>query len=503
MFDKKVLCLGTNNENTDLQTTELANQNSTVNHGLINNVDNVPREFGFYHTTVIDLTEGAIYQLSKYFDSIILLDQPVDQWSNWKLLLISYKLVKSLESQGKTTIYRDNKNVQSFLFFEDHIKDNQSFCIHPWITFYEKDGHLKLCPRSTKSIEKTKNVVWQTNANYQTIRKKMLAGERLPDYCKVCYDYENRGIESYRQYETREWLAKLDIKDLKDLDNITNPYFYDLKLDNKCNIMCRSCDPISSHLIERESKEYNIVYPFFKKHKFTNYRQVDISSLGKYSRVYFMGGEPTISPEVYAFMRDCIEQNKTNFEFCIGTNGVKFSDTFIELADHFSNMHFSFSLDGYKQINDYWRHGSKWDDIIKNMHLVKTRGHTISSNTVPGIYNVTNLHLLFEFLDQEFPGISMYLQLNYFESQSAFNHPNSKMVVESMQRCMKTDLYYADGKSTRSGIDAIYQYYSNNPACNLENLKKFFDHNDRLDEIRNIRLSDYIPELEACRSLLN
>lgn len=505
MFNKKILCLGNTTNGTDQWVTKLSIKDKTVNHGLISNIDFVPTNPGYYHTTVVDIPEGEIYRLANTFDKVILLDQPIEEWNHPKSLLISYKIIRNLGESGTNVVYKDNKNVQSFLSLHEKLKNNKSFCIHPWVTYYEQNGNLKLCPRSTQQIAKVENLKdWQSALEYTAIRQKMLNGELLPENCSVCYDYERHGIESYRQYETQEWLAKLKIEKIEDLDNIKHPYFYDTKLSNKCNIMCRSCDPKSSHLIDEESKKYNIIYPVSAraKSKYADASNIKIQSLTKNSRVYFMGGEPTISPEVYAFMRECVDQRKTDFEFCLGTNGVKFSDTLLDLSKNFSNMHFSFSLDGYGKINDYWRHGSDWDSIVKNMHTVKNLGHTISSNTVPGIYNVTNLHLLFEFLDREFPGISMYMQLNHNVEQSVFNHPNSELVVESMKRCMNTDVYLADGKSTKTGIESIYNHYTNNPECDLKSLKKFFETNDLLDQIRNISLRDYIPELEACRNLL-
>lgn len=506
MFDKKVLCLGTNSEDTDVQTSILAQQNNTVNHGLIDQQNFVPTEVGFYHTTVVDVPEGEIYKLSDYFDSIILLDQPIEQWSSYKLLLISYKLICNLDNAGKHTVYKDNKNVSAFTFFENNIKANKSFCIHPWITYYERDNRTKLCPRGGKKMDVDLDNIfknWKTDSTYTDVRQKMLEGTMIPEHCSVCYDYEDHNIESYRQYETREWFAKLNIKNFDDLSKLEHPHFYDTGLKNTCNIMCRSCTPDFSHLIAEEANEHKIFYPLHVRTKdYAKAVRIDVDSLNDRSRVYFMGGEPTIIDEVYAFMRECIKQNRTDFEFCIGTNGHKFSSTFIELSKHFSNMHFSISLDGYGKINDYWRHGSLWENIVENMHRVKNLGHTISSNTVPGIYNVTNIHLLFEFLDKEFPDISMYLQLNVRPEQSAFNHPNHQLVVESMRRCMETNIYLADGKSTKSGIDSLYNHYSNNPTCDLVAFKEFFLLNDRLDQIRNTRLVDYIPELDACRSLI-
>jgi sulfatase maturation enzyme AslB (radical SAM superfamily) len=230
--------------------------------------------------------------------------------------------------------------------------------------------------------------------------------------------------------------------------------------------------------------------------------RIDINTLNPQVRVYLTGGEPTVIPEVYEFMQKCIDAGKTDFDFTLGTNAAKISKKFLHLANHFNNMNFSVSLDGYGQVNDYWRWGTDWDTVIKNTKLLESYGHTISINCVPGIYNVTNLHLLFEFLDQEFPHAGIYLQINHVGFQSAYNHPDHDLVVKSMTKCKQTRMYYTDGKSNKTAIDSLYDYYSRRPECDLVALKEFFVYNDQLDHARNSRLGDYIPELEECRKYI-
>ena len=229
---------------------------------------------------------------------------------------------------------------------------------------------------------------------------------------------------------------------------------------------------------------------------------INIDTLDVNSQVYFQGGEPTIMPEVAQFMTRCIEKNKTNFNLNMCTNGVKLSDGFLELISNFPKTNFSLSLDGFNHINDYWRSGSKWSQVIANAHLLQSRGHFISINTVPGIYNVTNMHLLLEFLDREFPFTAIYMQINYLPWQSAYNHPNSKLVVESMLKCQQTSVYASNGKSCKTVIDSLYDYYTKNPVCNLGDLRDFFNYNDQLEQARGVKLADYIPELEKARSLI-
>lgn len=505
----KVLYLGNNDEDTDRRVSVLATTHNTINHGLISQADFVPDRDGFYHTTILDIPFGAIVKLAEYFDQIILLDQPISQWTNWKPLLSTIKIMEEIDHRGYDVVYKDNANVLAAQSIDKLTTENKSFCIYPWINFTEENGTTRLCPRARANVTTPDKIVdWKTNPDYQAIRQKMLAGERIPEHCGFCYEeYEDKGIESYRQFETRDWINKLNIQSFEDLDKITHPYLYELRLSNKCNLMCRGCRPAYSHRIEAEFKQHNITFSKWvndtEQYQYSNIDRIDINTLSPLSRIYLTGGDPTVIPEVLTFMERCIAANKTDFELTFGTNGQKISQRFLNLCNQFSVVNFSISLDGYGRVNDYWRWGSDFDTIIKNIKLLKSHGHRISINCVPGIYNVTNLHLLYEFLDRELPDTSVYVQINYVEHQSPFIHPNVEMALDSLARCMKTNMYMSDGKSNKSAIDSMYEYYKTNPTFDVEKLRKFFEFNDKLDAARNSQLGDYIPELEAVRHLIN
>jgi len=503
----KILFLGNNDDTTDRLITELANKSGTVNHGLILDPEFIPDQPGYYHSSVVDIPWGALISVAQQFDTVVMLDQPQSEWSHWKCFQATFKLMQKLEELGQNTVFRTNKNVKKLEYWSNLVfKENKSFCIYPWINYHQKGNDLHLCSRSKPAVTTTdKMQSWPTDSNYTDIRNKMLRGEQLPAHCGVCYDqYENQGVESYRQFETLDWVAKLDLDSVDDLANIQHPYFYEVHTGNHCNIKCRGCQPNFSEPIGREIKKFNIKTPsqFDRRVNTSDVELINIDTLTDKSSVYFQGGEPTIMPEVLNFLKRCIEKNKTDFFLTMCTNGVKLSQEFLQTVSHFPNTNFSFSIDGYNKVNDYWRSGSQWHKVIDNLKLVQSKGHSVSINTVPGIYNVTNLHQLFEFLDQEFPFTAVYLQLNYLPWQSAFNHPINNLVIESMHKCMQTSIYHSNGKSCKSAIDSIYTHYTNNPECNIKDLKDFFDYNDQLDRVRGTRLADYIPELELARKYI-
>lgn len=526
MSTSKTLCLGNNDSNTDYLVSKLAQEHGSVNHGLVDNSNFTPELSGYYHTTVVDIPWGELFNLAQRFDTVIMLDQPQEEWTHWKCLAATYKFMVELEKTKSSVIFRNNQNAKKFIYWTELLTEkNKSFCIYPWINMFTENQNLKLCSRAESvvtTLEKFSD--WEKNSDYTDIRQKMLAGELIPEHCRVCYEYEKVGIESYRQFESMDWITQLNISSIEDLKDIKHPHYYEVHGGNNCNIKCRGCVPEWSKPIGLEEEKFNIVRPPKNKQTIININpeydtalskkrhshefitlsteHIDIDSLTCNSTVYFQGGEPTIMPEVADFLTRCIEKNKTDFNLSMCTNGVKLSSEFVDLVNQFSHVNFSFSIDGFDRVNDYWRSGSTWSKVVSNAHLLESMGHSISINTVPGIYNVTNLHLLFEFLDREFPFTTVYLQLNYIYWQSAFNHPDTEKVLESLEKCMKTSMYRSNGKSCKSGIDGLYQYYSNNPTFDVDGLKKFFEYNDQLDRARGVKLVDYIPELEACRKFI-
>ncbi len=102
--------------------------------------------------------------------------------------------------------------------------------------------------------------------------------------------------------------------------------------------------------------------------------------------MYVAGGEPTAMPEFYKFLRKCIDQKHTDFEFQVNTNAVKISKLLLELGSSFSNLEYIVSIDGYKLANDYTRWRSQWDTMIENVKKLQRNGHTVSFNTTLSLY---------------------------------------------------------------------------------------------------------------------
>ena len=116
------------------------------------------------------------------------------------------------------------------------------------------------------------------------------------------------------------------------------------------------------------------------------------------------------------------------------------------------------------------------------------------------LYNATRIHEIFEFYDRDFPGCNTLVQpANNKDSYlSPWHNPLKEQVLESMLRCKETKVCYNNGRNTSELVDEMigrYQNYEHNPKW----LTEFFEYNDKLDQSRNSRLIDYIPELAETR----
>jgi sulfatase maturation enzyme AslB (radical SAM superfamily) len=499
----KTLVIGNETQNTDDTVTALASEFGSTNHGLITDSNFVPVSNGYYHTTVVDLSPGNIANLAKHFDTVMMLDQEPESYPHFKSLVTTVRLMHDLELSGINTIYKNNVAAKKVLYWRNFLEKNKSFCFYPFAALINDREFAHICEKNHQPLAKINNIVeWKTNSKFNDIRNKMVNGTLIPEYCDSCYKVEKIGQESMRQFETLEWANRIGAASVDDFVNIKNPLYYEIRPSNKCNIMCRTCDNQHSHLIEKEYKKIGIPLAANGKYQNTPFDQIDFESV---RTIYVGGGEPTIISEFYDFLQKCISVGRTDFELNIGTNGLKFSDKIIKLLDHFSDVCFSVSFDGYKKINDYIRWRSDFDTIVNNTHMLQDRGHKIGLQTVFSMYNLTRIHEIFEFYDREFPGCSSLVNFgdgpNHFEPN---NHPCPDLVVESMKRCQQTNVYYANGRSLKSMVDLTLKHYSDpDYKVNVDHLRHFYNFNAKLDQSRGSRLVDYIPELEeGCKFYL-
>ena len=451
---------------------------------------------GWYHSSIYDFEYGRLVALAQEFDQVIMLDQPKEAYSHPNAFYLTVRLVQSLANgQFIDPSYADDIN-----FFKDLVETNKSFCIFPFIELLANNyGDTRVCCRSSQPIKRLADLKdFATDPDYQAIRSKMIAGELVPEHCSVCYGMEDLGIISARQQETVEWANRLNITSIEDLSKIKHPAYYEVRPSNICNLQCRMCNPSSSHLIAQEYQRIGFIDQPYNQ-EFSDFSIIDFQNLEK---LYVAGGEPTAMPEFYDFVDKCISNNKTDFEFVVNTNATKINSRFRRQLEHFSNMQFVVSLDGFEKVNDYVRWPSVWSTVIDNARYLRDN-YTMSFNVTLSIYNVLAFYQLLEFFDQEFPGTLIHGQLASSPNDilSALRFPDANLVLTHLVPIRNLNCYKND-PLLASFVEGLISHYEKQPDVDLAKLHEFFEFNDRLDQSRSVKLQDYIPELEQARKLL-
>jgi hypothetical protein len=497
----KILCLGNNTEDTDLNTRKISSDQNLEYHGLLSELEGKIfvaqyQKQGTYHTSIYDIEFGRLVDIGNQFDLVIMLDQSVETWSHPDAF---YNTVRIMKSLAVPTQFLNQSFSSTIDYFTQFVDQNKSFCAFPFIELLVDRGNTTVCCRSSTPVVPIDQLFdYQSDIHYQTIREKMLRGERIPKHCQSCYDLEKLGVRSARQQETVEWANRLQFKTIDDFKKIQKPVYYEIRASNKCNLQCRMCGPENSHLIDREYRKIGLVErqrPLSRKFG-GGFDIVDFANLKK---LYVAGGEPLIMAETYEFLNRCVQENNTDFELLINTNGTKLSGKLKKLISNFRNLQFILSIDAYESLNHYIRWPSDWNTIINNWRYLRNNGHKVIINTTVSIYNIHRLHELYQFIDQHFPGTLTHCCLVEFpRCLSPWLFPEKKLVLNSLNLVRQTSCYKNDPLFT-SSIDGYLQFFMSESKYNQSTLDEFFKFNDLLDQSRSIRLVDYDPVLDSYR----
>jgi MoaA/NifB/PqqE/SkfB family radical SAM enzyme len=377
-----------------------------------------------------------------------------------------------------------------------NLKENRAFCILPFIHLHvnENNDVKPCCLGGLDGLTKySKDFDFNSNAELNQVREQMLAGKRV-NACVECYKLDDAGTYSSRILETEDWIKKLDYETYEDVQ--TELIYYDIRNDNLCNLSCRMCNPQFSSQLEKEYQRLGWPIDVHPK-SFSFSDTVDLTTVQK---IYVAGGEPSLMPGFREFLNRAIQAGRTDIEIRMNTNATNLNKEYRELLKHFSNLHMVVSLDGYDKINKYIRWPADWSSLIENVHGLYEITSYISFNVTVGIWNISNLSQLVKFLENEFPMTNVLLnKINMPDSQVFTTFPNKELALQDLE-LLKASKFYKQFLF-KSKVD----YYINemqHSELNLSALEEFFKFNDTLDQSRNVKLIDYIPELEQCRSYI-
>lgn len=209
---------------------------------------------------------------------------------------------------------------------------------------------------------------------YKELRKKSSAGVPIKG-CEKCYYEESMGV-----YSNRNWFNENYTADKVSLELL------EIGFNNICNLTCDGCNEQFS---SAWAKKLNINRPVRTI--------VEIQSLpDTVKTVLFLGGEPLMTSSHLKMLKKISNKKEINIEY--NTNGTfLFDQNAIDELKQFNHVKITLSIDGYGELNDKVRSGSKWENIIKFLDQVNELKFELEINSVIHLNNWRGIKELADF----------------------------------------------------------------------------------------------------------
>lgn len=231
----------------------------------------------------------------------------------------------------------------------------------------------------SKDIEKLNELTPQEMYDHQSmvqLRQNLTNGVKDP-MCKICWDQEDRGLKSFREFSDEDYGYTED-----GLSTI------DLTVSNVCNLRCRMCSPTASNQLMKDHqyfKENNLldeVERVIGRWKpstalaSTKSKQWDwlMANTDKIKVLKMSGGEPFYDDKVIKLLQRYIETgNAKNTTLNFHTNATLFTDDILDILKEFKLNKHVFSIDGSSKVYEYIRYPANFKDLENSILNYKSK----------------------------------------------------------------------------------------------------------------------------------
>ena len=251
------------------------------------------------------------------------------------------------------------------------VNQNKSICILPWIhEFKSVGGHVAPCCVAETLKDQT----------IEDIRKEMLDNKK-PSACDICYKSEQESNWSHRLEHTNSWLLK------HGAPNIEQPKieYIDIRFDPTCNLKCKTCNPGSSTLWQKEKG----VKFAIDQNSIDHLKLIDKTHLKK---IYMAGGEPTFIKLYLDFLEELYIVNP-DCEVIINTNLKRLPEPWKNIIKKIKNLTVVSSCDATEELGSYVRYPLGWKQFEENVKFASEHANFFEFNMVCS--NLT-VHKIFE-----------------------------------------------------------------------------------------------------------
>ena len=274
---------------------------------------------------------------------------------------------------------------------------NKSFCPIPWTGFmYNSNGDVMNCIRSQRVIGNLKdnNIHNILRLNTQTKQNMLEHKEGLG--CNNCYSLETN-TNSFDVISDRIFY----LKELKDVNQTTfdkvenfDLHQIDVRWSNVCNSACIYCGPEYS---SKWATELKVPIQQPTDQRIEEMKQYIFNNVHQLKHVYLAGGEPLLMKENLELL-ELLKQYNPTVNLRVNTNISRVDTKIFKNICEFKNVHWTISVDEVEDEYEYVRYGSKWQEFLDNLSIIKELDHKISFNMLHHLLNYMSIFDCIKFL---------------------------------------------------------------------------------------------------------
>lgn len=293
----------------------------------------------------------------------------------------------------------------------------KSLCALPWLHIHVTPDQniMPCCIANMENVDDVRSTMddgimdWVNSDAMKKMRLDMLNGEQ-PNACKTCY-HQEISMESFRKTTLREYDEFLEenianTNEDGSLDEFKMRYL-DMRFSNLCNMKCRTCGSAYSSQWEIEDAKYNVYFnqPINEINTPVIVEELK-QQLPNLKKAYFAGGEPLIMDDHYMLLEEMIRLGKTDIQLSYNTNisKLKYRDKdLMKLWSQFQHkVQIYASLDDFGSKAEYIRHGTKWNEVMKNYEKLH-KDSTVQLNITSSIslFNWPTLTTFIDYLQEQ------------------------------------------------------------------------------------------------------
>ncbi len=336
----------------------------------------------------------------------------------------------------------------------------------------------------------------------KNIRRQFLTNKE-PDICTKCFSNERVGGISDRMRFNDMYVGKIN-PDVITGNQYGSPIDLDIRPGNLCNLGCRMCGPISSTTIQKETQKNPIMQHIMGRGDIEttdvlkNAKNLEflLRNVDKGQRIKFLGGEPTIMPEVDEFLNILMERNLLDVPLHFTTNCTNGNKRFIDKISKFNKVSFNYSVDGIGEVVEYIRHPVKFNSINTNIQTyaaIAAHGEISFTLQAYNFFNLVDTIKWSSALDISLrPELLMHPDpLSYKSIPLKIRRKRIPLMIKMIE-----DIPLSGSISRtqvkQKAMPALERIYADKEEYSLQNLAR---HTKIIDTVRKQHIKDYVPEV--------